>query len=151
MIATKTCSQCKKLLPVSNFYKNDKGRCRSDCIECSAERNKKYYAKNKNKTAAVNKKWAEKNKEKIQDTKVKRKFGITLEEKKKLFEEQGSVCAICKCTENKITRDWDVDHCHITGKVRGVLCSNCNRGLGLFQDEQQNLLRAAEYLDRHRQ
>ena len=151
MIATKTCSQCKKLLPVSSFYKSDKGRCRSDCTECSAKRNKKYYLENKNKIAATNKKWTQENKEKIQNAKAQKKFGISLKEKNQLFKAQGSACAICKSTKNTTPRDWDVDHCHVTGKIRGILCSNCNRGLGLFQDNQQNLLRAAKYLDEHRQ
>ena len=134
-------------MPVSSFYKHGKGCFRGSCIECTAIQNKEYNLKNKNKVAAVNKKWAAKNKEKIKETKMQRKFGISLKEKQKIFELQGNMCAICKCTENGRERDWDVDHCHITGTIRGILCSNCNRALGLFQDNKQNLLRAASYLD----
>lgn len=60
---------------------------------------------------------------------------------------QHEVCAICD------TGDWgkkgpQVDHCHATGRVRGVLCSGCNRGLGCFADNPKSLRKAAEYLER---
>ena len=146
MITTKTCIKCKKTLPVSSFYKHSRGYFRGDCIACTAIQNKEYNLKNKEKVAAIGKEWAARNKEKIKETKIRRKFGIGLKEKGEIFEAQGNACAICKCTENGRARDWDVDHCHTTGKVRGILCSNCNRALGLFQDNKQNLLRAAVYL-----
>ena len=99
----------------------------------------------------MNKEWAKNNKQRIRDTKLKVKFGITLKEKEQLFEDQGKCCAICKATQNNKNRDWDVDHCHDTGAVRGVLCSNCNRGLGLFQDSPEYLLNAHTYLNKWKQ
>lgn len=73
-------------------------------------------------------------------------YGLTHEELAVLLA-QHEVCAICKTTE------WgkkgpQVDHCHATGRVRGVLCSNCNQGLGRFADDPQRLRKAAEYLER---
>lgn len=149
-LSTKTCTVCKNVFPLSKFYKSDKGRLKSSCATCCSIRNKKAYLKNKDKRIEANKKWAEKNKTRIQETKIRRKFGIGLKEKQELFERQGSCCAICKCKSNVRERDWDVDHCHETGVVRGILCSNCNRALGLFQDNAEYLQNAAEYLKNKR-
>lgn len=79
-----------------------------------------------------------------------RVYGITKDEVQKIADKQGGVCAICNTEgftmatyhKNKLC----VDHCHTTGKVRGLLCHNCNRALGLLQDNTDNLKRAIEYL-----
>lgn len=70
---------------------------------------------------------------------------------------QGGGCAICGATtaggkDHRSGKDRDlcVDHCHVTGAVRGLLCSNCNRGLGCFEDRLDRLSRAIEYLAAHR-
>ncbi len=59
----------------------------------------------------------------------------------RLLELQNGVCAICKASDN-----LQVDHCHVTQKVRGLLCGNCNTGLGMFKDSKTSLVRAIEYL-----
>ena len=76
---------------------------------------------------------------------LKRSYGITLEEFKSMKESQGNVCKVCKLPEPH-NRELAVDHCHITGKVRGLLCTNCNQGLGLFKDNRDLLLSAIKYL-----
>jgi hypothetical protein len=73
-----------------------------------------------------------------------RKYKITPEQYDQMLADQGNRCAICRCEENG--RTWHIDHCHETGNVRGVLCDNCNRGLGHFKDSQDLLHRAVEYL-----
>lgn len=148
----KQCAKCNKLKSLSSFYKRNKEKnlLRNECKECASKRNKEYVAKHKHRLQIKNKEWAIKNKNKIRDTKIKRKFGITLEEKNQMFKDQQNKCAICGTVENIRGRDWDIDHCHETGKVRGILCSNCNRGLGLFGDSVKNLLKAAEYLQKHK-
>lgn len=80
-----------------------------------------------------------------------RRTGCTFEQYQKLFENQNGVCAICGQPETrkfrgKITR-LHIDHCHTTKKVRGLLCSACNVGLGLFKHNSILLERAAEYLN----
>jgi len=57
-------------------------------------------------------------------------------------------CEICGCGPTK--NGWHLDHDHATGKFRGFLCSNCNTGLGMFMDDEENLLCAIEYLRKHR-
>lgn len=79
---------------------------------------------------------------KIKDFKLKQKYGITLIQFNEMFEIQDGVCVICK-----IAKATCVDHCHTTGKVRGILCSNCNTALGMFKDDVKVLLNAINYLD----
>lgn len=79
---------------------------------------------------------------------LKRNYGITLEEYDEMFDEQNGVCAIC----GGISRDGkrlSVDHDHETGKVRELLCMNCNTALGMLQDNVQIVLAAAQYLTKH--
>lgn len=78
-----------------------------------------------------------------------RDFGITLEQYNEMLAAQGGVCAICKNPETHQRKGvWSlsVDHCHDTGRVRGLLCNNCNRGVGLLRDNADLCRAAAEYL-----
>lgn len=88
------------------------------------------------------------NKSKQKCTQLRRIYGITLEEWQEIFKAQGSCCAICKCAESE--RPWDTDHCHATGKVRGILCHTCNKALGLFKDNVEALQNAIAYLTRNK-
>jgi hypothetical protein len=78
-----------------------------------------------------------------------KKFGITLAESERLLAEQGGVCAICRGPISDV-RGYSphVDHDHVSGKVRGILCMPCNSGLGAFRDDPNRLLAAIEYLKR---
>jgi hypothetical protein len=83
------------------------------------------------------------------------KFGITSKDYWTMFEKQSGRCAICNgpgfSMHPTIKRSpLVVDHCHDSGDVRGLLCHNCNRGLGLFQDNQEILQKAIEYLSEER-
>ena len=73
-----------------------------------------------------------------------RKYGITVDEYERLFEEQGSKCAICGKESERIS--FAVDHDHKSGRVRGILCENCNRGIGMFKDDTKLLRNAIIYL-----
>ena len=68
-----------------------------------------------------------------------------------MYDKYEGKCHICRQRGFKIDKnqklDLAVDHCHKTGKVRGMLCHNCNRGLGLFQDSMVNLKSAYKYLE----
>lgn len=79
-----------------------------------------------------------------------KKFGITVEDYDKMLERQNGVCAICKRSPhvvlNGAIKRLAVDHDHITGRVRGLLCDHCNRGMGLLRDSIETLEGAAEYL-----
>ena len=83
---------------------------------------------------------------------VSRRFGISAAELESLHQSQGGRCAICgdeQSAKSTKVRRLAVDHCHRTGKVRGLLCLNCNTGLGRFKDMPELLLNAVNYLKRN--
>lgn len=98
-------------------------------------------SKSKNEYA---RKWRKENSDKVKNNDLQRRHGITLKEYQQLLENQDGVCAICKrlCEHFSLA----VDHDHSTGTVRGLLCSLCNRGIGLFRDDVSILQEAIEYL-----
>lgn len=122
-----------------------------------------WYKKNPEEHKNYNRQWYLKNRDRILERARKRyaedpltnwgmrnpieskarKYGLSLLEYNEMFESQGSVCAICKKPSDK---PYHIDHNHTTGKIRGILCGNCNRGLGLFKDSIEALLNAARYL-----
>jgi hypothetical protein len=76
---------------------------------------------------------------------VIKRYGVRPEEYNRLLDEQNHACRICR--EQCITKArLAVDHDHKTGRVRGLLCDRCNKGLGLFRDDSWLLIVAAEYL-----
>ncbi len=96
------------------------------------------------KTAYL-KRWRKDNPHKVRHTYLKKHFKITLAEYEQMLEQQNNGCAICghKC---KTYGNLSVDHCHKTGKIRGLLCTNCNRAIGLFSDNVDFLKNAIRYL-----
>lgn len=78
---------------------------------------------------------------------LKQFYGISPDEFEALFVAQGGHCALCPRTAaDQAGRGLHVDHCHVTGRVRGLLCSSCNRGLGHLGDDEAGLLRALAYV-----
>ncbi len=108
-----------------------------------------WRKKNPEKFKASHKKWKLKNPEKLLAYKLKSKFGITVEEYRKMFERQENRCAICWKDGKTSTRKLHIDHDHKTGKIRGLLCKNCNHGLGMFKDDMYRLLNAVSYLKKN--
>jgi hypothetical protein len=82
---------------------------------------------------------------KWRNNRLVRKYGITETEYLELAKKQQFVCKICNGFDNE--RTLAVDHCHTEGTIRGLLCHKCNRGLGLFQDDIELLLKAINYLN----
>jgi hypothetical protein len=87
------------------------------------------------------------------DKHYKRRYGVGLRWVQEKLDEQNCLCAICNNTPFKMREDHvsglNLDHCHKTGIPRALLCHNCNRGLGLFQDNPDYLRAAANYLEHH--
>ena len=76
------------------------------------------------------------------------KYGLTLLDYDEMVKAQNGRCRICGTTASGIAGEvWAVDHDHITKRVRALLCSNCNAGLGLFGDSPERLRAAADYLE----
>jgi hypothetical protein len=78
-----------------------------------------------------------------------KKFGISVEQYNEFVEKQNNCCAICGTHKDNFTgrgSNFHIDHCHTSGKVRGLLCNNCNTGLGQFKDNAESLQSAIQYL-----
>lgn len=87
---------------------------------------------------------------------LEKTFGITLANYQELLLKQNGVCAICQKPELNVGRNGKtlslaVDHCHVSGVVRSLLCLNCNQGIGSFRDDPELMRRAIEYIKRHAQ
>lgn len=110
---------------------------------------KRYY-KNREKLIAKNKEWKINNKERNALTKyssnIKTSYNITIDIYNKMFDEQKGRCKICGRHQSEFKKRLSVDHCHETLKVRGLLCSKCNMGIGHFKDNIDLLKSAIEYL-----
>ncbi len=116
-----------------------------------AEYARAYYLRNADKIKVRTKSYYEKNRSArkiiVRKAHLKTKYGITLEYYNSLCTKQKNSCAICKKPSVKVS--LAVDHNHKTGAVRGLLCSNCNRGLGHFQDDKKLLLKAIKYQEKY--
>lgn len=110
---------------------------------------KEYEMTNKEKIRERSKKWKLKNKEKIRDQNLRRMYGITSEDYNNLLKSQDNSCKICLIPTEDLNRKLVVDHCHKTGKIRGLLCMNCNKSLGLLKDSTNTVENMLNYLKIH--
>lgn len=85
-------------------------------------------------------------KEKTKAYYLKHHYNITRQDFENLLKSQNYCCAICK-RDTPTGSNWHIDHCHFTNKIRGLLCSKCNQGLGLFEDNINSLKEAIKYLE----
>lgn len=137
---TLICGTCKKEKPISRFSKNSHSKrgFKSNCKDCHNEYSKTiWYPKNKEKQIFSSSNWKRRNKNKVLATKYK----TTEKAIVALFSISGNKCKICHSTN-----DLCIDHNHVSKKLRGILCNNCNKALGLFKDNINLLKNAIEYL-----
>src|SRR5271166_3229682 len=137
----KLCSRCEIEKPTSEFYTRQSGLPSSRCKECVKEASAQWRedhpkAYERNRAIAVQRSNRDAHRRRL------RKYDLTHDEYIDLVAQQKGLCAICG---NGLATD--IDHDHETGSVRGLLCNNCNRGLGCFRDDPILLQSAIEYLD----
>ena len=148
METRKTCSKCRELKTVSEFHRHNLNRdgLQPACKVCQNKAASAWASRNRKKANAITKAWVAANPDRAKQTRrrsrVKKKYGLTLEEYEALM--TNAKCAIC---EDKVPKP-QLDHCHSSGEVRGVLCSGCNLGLGHFRDRPELLRKAAKYLEK---
>lgn len=131
---TKTCSRCKEEKPKSEFHKQTASSdgLRLMCKVCRCRSQHKY---------------CEQNSREIHDRHLHRKYGISIDDYDKMSTMQGHKCAICGSQNpGRDNSRFSVDHDHVTGQVRALLCHKCNQVLGLMQDDPDLLEKAATYI-----
>lgn len=141
MIATKPCARCLVPHPLTAFTKCKKGKLGrfSYCRKCSAQKTREWSKNNPEKrAAAARRQW------------LKVLYGITPEFYESLHKAQRGRCAICGGLGKRVRSDMrfclHVDHDHATGRIRGLLCNNCNTVLGNAGDSVEVLQKAIAYL-----
>lgn len=144
----KECRRCVIFQPIESFYRrlDKENRCKS----CVSQLRKIAYAKDPQKVINRVRRDRLANPEKMRGTKLKQTYGLSLENWNKLYAEQNGVCAVCRKPESTIWRgrvvNLAVDHDHETLEVRGLLCTKCNRSLGLMDENVDRILSLAEYI-----
>lgn len=127
------------------------------CKECQRERNNAYqrqYNKSPERRKYCRERMRElraENYREFQDRSIKHRYGVSLEYCERIFEAQDGRCAICDQPIPRLDSAKDrkfvcIDHDHKSNKVRGILCSKCNSGLGFFGDDQVLLPKIIDYL-----
>lgn len=144
---TKVCPTCTVEKPSDQFYVTARnGNLSAYCKPCQSRINREAYwsapehhrsRRERNRTQ-----------EKSRSSYLKRTYGITLQDETDLWTAQASKCGIC-LRPLSYGRHAHIDHDHVTGHIRGVLCGSCNRALGLFQDSPDVIDAASAYLRAH--
>lgn len=143
----KYCPKCKKNKYVENFSarKNRKTPFSSWCKQCNAANLRRIHHQDPATRKSQMTLWRKNNPELYLKQQLKQ-YNLSLCEFIEIKVAQNDSCAICHTPENLLSTRLRVDHCHETGNIRGLLCDNCNKGLGHFKDNIQSLLNAAAYL-----
>ena len=147
----KTCSKCAEHKLHTEFYKAsaNKDGLERRCKDCYKADYRQAYAsdpaKREKRKASSSVNYAL-NKEPSYARHLRNTYGISLADYGRLLEEQGNGCAVCRKTPKENGKRLAVDHNHSTGEVRGLLCSQCNKGIGNLGDSPDRVLAAFQYL-----
>jgi Recombination endonuclease VII len=128
-----TCPKCKKEITDPKEIRWD-GKYVKHCMECNREYERKYRKSPETKLITRN-------------SNLKQKFGIDIEQFEEMKRAQGNACAICK-QEPQNERELVVDHNHLTGEIRGLLCYSCNSAIGHLKENPDLFMEAYEYMER---
>jgi len=149
------CKFCRKKKDPSEFSKDSRSKTghKSKCRVChNTYVREVWYTRNRERQQQSSKRWREQNGDRIEEVRLQRlvesaPYLDSVEQAKALYARK--VCEVCGREPRKKANDrLVIDHCHETNKVRGVLCSNCNYGIGYLGDKSDRLLKAYLYLSR---
>jgi hypothetical protein len=132
----KRCSKCGETKPLSEFFRNKsrKDGFQNWCKTCVKKADKAYKQTEAGKASNRRHRWKQQG------------IQLTTEQHQAMLEAQDHSCAICGASEESLAKALHVDHCHDTGAVRGLLCHNCNTGMGKLGDNISTLEKAILYL-----
>lgn len=170
-MSTKQCLRCKRVKPLDQFHKQAQAKDGRQvyCSSCGIEKGAEWRALNRDRQRATERaryaadpekarerqrKYRERHGERLKPAwKETRRiatlasYGLTLDDYAEMLDGQDNRCALCKSDDpTHWSNQFQVDHDHETGRVRGLLCASCNGGLGLFKDDPILLAEAIDYL-----
>lgn len=143
----KVCTKCGKEKPLTEFfprydYRKAQGKLSSWCKKCHGASGVQY----KRRSPAARQRYTVARRRHL----LRTKYGLTADDLVRMLEAQGGQCAICHRSASAESygkpKQFAVDHDHKTGRVRGLLCDWCNRGIGFLGEDPDRLIAAAEYL-----
>ena len=146
-----TCTKCGEEKPLAEFHPIGRrlpNKLRTVCRTCHAKAGKEAYALHREEILRKQKEYRTANPGVSRKNRIKFQYGVTPEWEADTLREQGGVCAVCELP-CPVHANLSIDHDHKTGKVRAMLCSMCNRGLGSFRDNIALLDRASAYLEKY--
>ena len=147
----RVCTVCKEEKDLSEFYNHPTGKDgkTSRCKKCmnDYQRSRATYVQNHPKKRKYRyKEYTPGTPEYRKNNQLRTVYGITLIKFRELLRRQGYRCAICGMHQDDLSSSLHIDHCHTTKRIRGLLCRECNQGLGKFRDNPEFLKNAIEYL-----
>lgn len=143
VLVSRVCTTCKVMKSAREFRTNRSSirGVNSYCRDCANERNRAYRTTENGRRRT----W-------LAD--VKRRYNVSGEEAEAIVRKRMGKCEICgdrsTVIHKGVVRNLAIDHDHQTGHIRGVLCNACNLGLGSFRDNEELLIKAAQYLNSYR-
>lgn len=164
----KTCPRCKKQKGLEFFHRNKRTKdgLQAYCHSCEREYGRDWQQRNKDHLNAKGRARHAANPEKTKEVQQRYRanhrdlvayrrrkvtlaaYGLTVKQYELMLVGQGDCCALCGSADPEHwSGQFQVDHCHKTGRVRGLLCARCNGGLGLLGDSPEILRRAALYVE----
>ena len=143
-MTSKVCTKCGLEKPVAEFgkHKDAPDGLRYSCKPCFNQRSKSWRRRN----PEYQKEWSKNNRHRHKNAQLKYKYGITEADYKKMLQAQNYSCKICGLADSQQRHGLHVDHCHATGKIRGLLCRRCNTALGFCEDNIDVLANMIKYL-----
>lgn len=155
--ADKTCVRCNVTKPVWSFNRSKTSRdgLLYHCSDCGKKAAKDRYRKPENKDRAVklSNEWRSVNRDRYNESllasNLRKKYGISVDDYYSKLSAQGGKCATPKCNNTNESKTLHVDHDHLTGDVRGLLCFRCNAVLGQVNDDKEILQNLIDYLNMH--
>nr|BDD47441.1 hypothetical protein 18 [Pelagibacteraceae bacterium] len=133
---TKKCTCCGETKPITDFYKRKSRRDGEGlvptCKLCTIERSRKRYHSNPDE---------------INDRRAAKTYNTTVEHIKQMREEAGGICQCCGKPGEGHYKRLVIDHCHSTGKIRGLICQKCNTVLGLVKDRIEVLQNLQNFIE----
>ena len=131
---TKKCTKCSKLKPLDAYPKDNRAKDGrgSSCKECNNINHRKRYATGDYKNSN-------------HYYRMEKRYGLSKSQYHELMDSNNGCCHLCN-KKLKTTRQKHIDHCHETGKVRGILCQGCNTALGKLGDNEEGLTKALRYI-----
>ena len=145
MKLTQRCPRCLQNLPEQDYTPSTWGTQGRPCGECNRDRVRKYGAAHPEQSRERQNRWCEEHGAEAESARQRfSKYGLTKEDFESMLARQSYKCLGCQI---ELTYSAHVDHDHETGRVRGLLCGNCNRTLGMVQDDRARLYQLAAYLE----